>query len=344
MGLPPGSVVFVGENKIEHTKISVIDYDENNFSEREIGSVEECGPLKASPSVSWINIDGIHQPEIVQKLGTLFDLHPLTMEDIVNTDQRPKREDMGHYIYVVLNMIYFDKTRKLVTEQVSLILGKNFLLSFQEQEREGDVFNYVRNRIRGGKGKHKKLGPDYLLYSLLDAIIDYYFIILEDIGEQIERLETDLINDPGPTILHQLYDLKRVMLSLRRSIWPLREVISGLERDETPLLDKATLLYLQDLYGHAVQIIDTIEILRETLSSMLEIYLSSVSNRLNTVMKFLTLVATIFMPLTFIAGVYGMNFKYMPELEWRYGYPVCLAIMLICGVGMMIYFKAKKWI
>ena len=344
VGLPPGSLVFVGETKVEKPTITVIDYDEQRLEERAAANVEDCFHFKQTPSVTWINVDGVHDASIVQQLGAHYDIHPLTLEDILNTEQRPKKEDMGNYIYVVLKMMFFNAGHALVTEQVSLLLGANFVLTFQEQERCGDVFNFVRDRIRSGKGKLRKSGADYLLYSLIDAIVDYYFLILEDVGERVEKLEASLIADPRAEILAQLYGFKRLMLSLRRSIWPLREVVSSLDREESPLLHKTTLIYLQDVYSHAVQIIDNIEVLRETLSSMLDLYLSSVSNRLNTTMKFLTLVATIFMPLTFIAGLYGMNFKHMPELDWVYGYPFALGLMAGVVLLMLGFFKFKKWV
>ncbi len=343
-GLPPGSLVFVGEAKVEKPKITVIDYDENHVEERVVASAKECFAFKQTPTITWINVDGVNDSSLVQQLGTHYEIHPLTLEDILNTEQRPKKEDMGHYIYVVLKMIFFDNEHALITEQVSLLLGSNFVISLQEQERHGDVFNFIRERIRSGKGKVRKSGADYLFYSLLDAIVDYYFVILEDVGERIEKLEAKLIEEPSQEILGELYKLKRTMLSLRRSIWPLREVVGSLDREESPLLHQATAVYLQDVYSHTIQIIDNIEVLRETLSSMLEIYLSSVSNRLNLVMKFLTLVATIFMPLTFIAGLYGMNFKHMPELEWVYGYPFALGIMATVAIFMLGFFKYKKWL
>lgn len=344
MGLAPGSLVYVGDAKVDKTEISIIDYDEQRVDERILPSTEACFQFKGSATTTWINIEGVHDASVIQKIGTHFDLHPLTMEDILNTDQRPKREDVAHYIYVVLKMVYFNSKHELATEQVSLILTADCVISFQEQAQEGDVFDYVRERIRSGKGRIRKAKADYLLYALIDAVVDNYYVVLEDLGEKIEQLENDLITDPTTGMLNNLYALKRTMLSLRRSIWPLREVIGSLERDNNPLLERATLLYLQDVYGHVIQIIDTIEVLRETLSSMLDIYLSSVSNKLNTTMKFLTLVATIFMPLTFIAGVYGMNFKNMPELEWYYGYPASLVVMAVIAVGMIVFFRVKKWL
>jgi len=343
-GLPPGSLVHIGEKKAEEVKITIIDYDEIHFQEKVIKTIEECIPFKDKPTVTWINVDGIHQVELLEKLGQCYGLHPLTLEDILNTDQRPKIEDFGDYVYIVLKMLYYrDKTDEIVTEQMSLILGSNFVISFQEGI-EGDLFDPVRERIRSEKGRIRKMGADYLAYSLLDSIVDYYFVILEKLGERIEFLEEKLVANPNPETLQIIHNLKREMIFLRKSVWPLREVISGLERGESSLIKESTRIYLRDIYDHTIQVIDTIETFRDMLSGMLDIYLSSVSNRLNAVMKVLTIIATIFMPLTFLAGIYGMNFKFMPELEWRWGYPLIWMIMLGIGVFMLFYFKKKKWL
>jgi magnesium transporter len=342
-GLPPGTLIHIGERKTEEVKITIMNYDESQFQEKEAKTFEECFPYKGSPSITWINVDGIHQIETLEKLGECFGLHPLTLEDILNTDQRPKVEDFGDYMYIVLKMFsYEDKSNEILIEQVSLILGPNFVLSFQEDV--GDVFDPIRERIRNGKGKIRKMGADYLVYTLLDAIVDNYFIILEKIGEQIEFIEERLIINPASDTLNTIHKLKREMLFLRKSVWPLREVISSMERVESSLIKGSTKIYLRDVYDHNIQIIDTIETLRDMLSGMLDIYLTSISNRLNAVMKVLTIIATIFMPLTFLAGIYGMNFKYMPELEWKWGYPLILFVMFAIGVSMLFYFKRKKWL
>jgi len=343
-GLPPGSLVHIGEKKAEEVKITIIDYDETHFQEKVIKTIEECIPFKDKPTVTWINVDGIHQVELLEKLGQCYGLHPLTLEDILNTDQRPKIEDFGDYVFIVLKMLYYrDKTDEIVTEQMSLILGSNFVISFQEGI-EGDLFDPIRERIRSEKGRIRKMGADYLAYSLLDSIVDYYFVILEKLGERIESLEEKLVANPNPETLQIIHNLKREMIFLRKSVWPLREVISGLERGESSLIKESTRIYLRDVYDHTIQVIDTIETFRDMLSGMLDIYLSSVSNRLNAVMKVLTIIATIFMPLTFLAGIYGMNFKFMPELEWRWGYPLIWMVMLGIGVFMLFYFKKKKWL
>lgn len=342
-GLPPGTLVHIGEKKIEEPKITIMDYDETHFEEKEIKTVEECFAFKEKPTVTWINVDGLHQVKILEKLGECYGLHPLVLEDILNTDQRPKMEDYGEYLYIVLKILEDnDKLNEIITEQISFIVSSNFIISFQE--KIGDVFNPIRERIRSGTGRIRKMGADYLVYALLDSIVDNYFAILEKVGEKIEFLEEKLITQPTSETLQIIHHLKKEMIFLRKAVWPLREVISGLERGESPLIQQKTGIFLRDVYDHTIQVIDTIESFRDMVSGMLDIYLSSVSNRLNQVMKVLTIIATIFMPLTFMAGVYGMNFKHMPELEWRWGYPLVLLIMLSVGGLMLTYFRRKKWL
>ncbi len=323
-GLPPGTLIHIGEKKTEKVKITIIEYDEMHFREQEAKTIEECFPFKDKnrPTVAWINIDGIHQSEILGKLGEGFGLHPLIVEDILNTDQRPKIEEFEGYNYIVLKTLQFHgNDGEIITEQVSLILGPNFVISFQE--KEVDIFHAIMESLRTNKGRIRKMGADYLAYCLLDAIVDNYFTIMETLGEKIESLENELVSNPNPQMAHTIYNLKRNMILLRRSV--------------------STRIYLKDVYDHTIHIIDTLETFREMATEMLEIYLSSISNRLNTVIKVLTLIATIFMPLTLITGIYGMNFKYMPELGWRWGYPMVLFIMAGIGIAMVYYFKRKKW-
>jgi magnesium transporter len=342
-GLPPGTLIHIGEKKTEEVKITIIDYDETHFQEKEVKTIEECFPFKEKPTVTWINIDGLHQIDIIEKLGKHFGFHPLVLEDIVNTDQRPKIEDFVTYLFLVLKMLtYHTRENDVVSEQLSLILGPNFLISFQEYP--GDNFEPIRERIRSSKGRIRQMDVDYLAYTLLDSIIDNYFFILEQIGDKIEEIEDALVTDPKPETLQILHNLKREMIVIRKSIWPLREVINRLERWETPLIQKATTIYLRDVYDHTIQVIDTIETYRDMLSGMLDIYLSSVSNRMNEVMKVLTIIATIFIPLTFIAGIYGMNFN-MPELQWPWAYPYMFYfILIVIGLIMLTYFRRKKWL
>jgi magnesium transporter len=344
IGLRPGSLVHIGEKKTGETIINVIDYDEANFQEKEITNVEECLSFTQKPTTTWINIDGIHEVGIIEKLGKCYELHPLVLEDIVNTEQRPKMEDYEGYLFVVLKMIYYDEEeQKITVEQVSLILGPNYVISFQE--RRGDVFNILRGRIKAGKGRIRKGGAGYLAYALMDAVVDHYFVILEKIGEEIENIEEELLRNPKPETLQSLHTFKREMIFLRKSVWPLRELVSGLERLESPLLKKSNKVFLRDVYDHTIQVIDTVETFRDMISGMFDLYLSSVSNRMNEVMKVLTIIATIFIPLTFIAGIYGMNFEHMPELKWHWIYPKAFWLVMIGIVGfMLVYFRRKRWL
>lgn len=342
-GLPPGSLIHIGERKTERTKITIMDYDERSFQEKEARTVEECFPFKETATVTWINIDGVHDSEVIAKIGGHFGLHPLILEDIMTTAQRPKMEDMGEYIFIVLRMLSFEGKKKAVlSEQVSIVLGSNFVLSFQESV--GDVFDQVRERIRTGKGRLRKMGTDFLAYALVDSVVDNYFVVLEKLGENVEFIEEELVRDPGRRTLQEIHVLKREMIYLRKSVWPLREVISRLERAESALIKESTGIFLRDVYDHTIQVVDTVETYRDMLSGMLDMYLSSVSNRMNEVMKVLTIIATIFIPLTFIAGIYGMNFRYMPELEWRPGYFAILGLMLAIAILMAIFFRKKKWL
>ena len=342
VGLPPGSIVHIGNKRAEKTKITIVDYNEEQFQEKEVKTVKECCPYKEKPTITWINIDGVHEVKIIEELGKIYNFHPLILEDIVDTDQRPKIKDFGDYIFIILKMHYYDKeNNEIKIEQVSLIFGKNYVISFQE--REGDVFDSIRERIRNNIGRIRKARADYLIYALMDAIIDNYFTILEKLGEETEDLEAKVIKDPVPANLQIIYKLKSELIFLRKSVWPLREVISILEKGESVLIDKSTNIYLRDIYGHTIQVMDTVETLRDVISGTLDVYLSSVSNKMNEIMKVLTIIATIFIPLTFIAGVYGMNFQYMPELKWVWAYPLILSVMLIIGIVMVIFFKKRKW-
>lgn len=342
-GLPPGALVHIGERKAEKIRITIIDYNEKNFQEKEAKTVEECFSFKEKPTVTWINIDGLHEIEVIEKLGKHFDVHPLVLEDILNTDQRPKIEDFEHYIFLVLKMIYHDEKKQIIhAEQVSLILGSNYVISFQEST--GDVFDPIRERLRNGKGRIRKMGADYLAYTLVDAIVDNYFVILEKIGEKVESMEEELVTNPKPEILQTIHHLKRDAIFLRKSVWPLREVISVLQREESKLFQKSTQFYLRDLYDHTIQVIDTIETYRDMISGMLDIYMSSVSNKMNEVMKVLTIFAAIFIPLTFITGIYGMNFQYMPELSVPWAYPAVWIVIIVVSVSLLAYFKHKKWL
>lgn len=342
-GPPQGGLVQSSDKITAEVKITLIDYDETNFIERSPKTLDECAALKNKPTITWINIEGLRQPEIIESLGECYGLHPLVMEDILNTGQRPKIEDYKDYLYIVLKMLHDRETEGTVPEQISLVLGPGFVLSFQEGI-EGDVFNSVRERLRNGKGRIISMGADYLAYSLIDAIVDNYFVILERTGEWIEDLEDELLAHPSTQTLHEIHQLKREMIFLRKAVWPLREVIGTMERGESFLISAATRLYLRDVYDHTIQVIDAIETSRDMLSGMLDLYLSGISNRMNEIMKFLTIIGTIFIPLTFIVGVYGMNFEFMPEIKWRWGYFAVLAFMLVISLVMLLFFKKKKWL
>ena len=354
--LPASPIPLEHEKTLEKPKITVIDYDERHYHEAEVKDVEECFRFKNQPSVTWINIDGLHQMDVLEKLGSCYGIHPLVLEDIL-TDQRPKIEDYDDYIFIVLKMLYYDENKdnkideqdeydlgdtNLDMDQVSMILGPNFIISFKE--KEVDVFNPLRDRLRTAKGRIRRQGADYLAYSMIDSIVDHYFLIMEKLGDRFEELEDVVVSNPQPDVLPVIYNLKRDMLFLRKSVWPLREAISKMQRTDSHLVSETTKIYLRDVYDHTIQVIENIETFRDMSASLLETYLSSLSNKLNEVIKLLTIISTIFMPLTFVAGVYGMNFRFMPELESPWGYPAVLILMLMVVVVMLGYFHRKEWI
>jgi len=343
LGRSPGSIEFTGERKVDKTRIRVIDYDPESLEEKELLTAEDCSPYRDLPPISWINFDGLHETDLLEKVAIHFGVHPLVMEDVVNPNQRPKIEDHQDHLFIVFRMVYFDEeTLRISAEQISMIVGSNYVLSFQE--KPGDVFEHVRERLRKGKGRLRTHGPDYLAYALLDAVVDHYFVVLERVGENIESLEEQLLENPSPELLQDVHRLKREMILLRKSIWPLREVVAALERTESDLIQEKLGLYLRDLYDHTIQVVEAVESFRDILSGLQDLYLSSISNRMNEVMKVLTIAATIFVPLTFVAGIYGMNFDHMPELHWRFAYPVFWAVILILGGGMLLFFSRRRWL
>jgi len=343
VGLPPGTLVYIGEPRQEPITLTLITYNSLGCEQRQITTPTEIPSLADESTVMWLNVEGLHQVEVVRQIGDVFGLHPLVQEDILNTDQRPKIEDYDDSLYIVLKMLSFDEAEGIVLEQVSVILSRQVVLTFQEG-RTGDVFEPVRERLRTGKGRIRSLGADFLAYSLMDAVVDAYFLILEKIGEQVELLQEEVVTHPTPHTLQTIHALKHHMILLRRSVWPLREVIGGLQRGDSPLVSEATRLYLRDVYDHTIHVIETVETFRDMLAGILDSYLSSLSTRLNEIMKVLTIIATIFMPLTFIVGIYGMNFRYMPELEWRWGYAAVWCALLLVGISMLLVFKRKKWL
>ncbi len=326
---------------IQKVKATIIAYGDAYCEEAEVRD-KECQLPKEDAAVTWIDVDEMRQTALLEQLAKRYGLHPLVVEDILSPSQRPKMDDYGDYLYIVLRMFYRDSQQdELHFEQVSIVLGEGFVLSFQEGER--DVFDPVRQRIRVNGGRIRKTKADYLAYSLIDAIVDSYFAVLETISDKVDDLEEELVSDPKPEKLEQMHSLKRDMITLRSSVWPLREVVGRLQRGESPLIHDATRVYLRDVYDHTIQVIETIETYRDILSGMLDIYLSSVSNRLNEVMKVLTVISTVFMPLTFITGFYGMNFRYMPLWEWNAGYLILFVIMLAIAGVMVLYFRSRKW-
>ena len=338
----PGIPHVNGETSNLPVLITVIDYDATYFQEKQVDQISECFPFRDTETVTWINVDGLGNPQLIEDLGKCFTIHPLILEDIFNTGQRPKMEDLGEYIYLNLKMLTYLITEKdIKIEHISMVIGKNFLISFQEDV--GDIFDPVRERIRKD-GRIRKFGPDYLAYALIDAIVDNYFAVMEKLEDQVEDLEEELVVSPTQESLQKINRLKKDMIFLRKSVWPLREMINNLERSESPLIKESTKIYLRDVYDHTIQVIDTLETFRDMVSGMIDIYLSGLSYKMNEIMKVLTLIATIFIPLTFVVGLYGMNFKNMPEIDWEFGYYSVLVVMGIMVVGMLTYFRRKKWI
>lgn len=343
-GMPPGTVTYVGRKQNAAVALEAIRVDETGVRQTYPAGAEECAQYVDAPGLTWINMDGLHDPDCVTRLGELFHLHPLVLEDIVHTGQRPKLDELGDALFLVLKMLRYDEESQTVSdEQVCFVLKENVLLTFQEKGN-GDVFGEVRKRLLAGAGKLCKSGPDYLMYGLIDALVDNYFVVLERMGEDIEEVEEALLASPTPGELETIHGLRREALFLRRFIWPLREVLARLEKGGSPLIQDSTIVYLRDLYDHTIQVMDTVETFRDMLSGMLELYLSNVSLKLNETMKVLTMISTIFIPLSFLASLYGMNFKHMPELETQYGYFVVLGVMASTVTGMVLFFRRKGWL
>lgn len=341
-GMAPGTPVFIGERKREHPRIDVLDYNETLLQDFPDASLEACSRLAQSPTVTWINITGVHDLALLEAIGKRFNLHALTLEDIANTTQRPKVEESPGYTFIVLKMLVLrtDPVR-VEQEHVSFILGERYVISFLEDE--GDVFDQVRARLRQNQGRIRRQQADFLVYSLMDAVVDHYFLAVEGLGECIEEIDERILVAPQQEDIREIHRLKREMLKLRRAVWPLREGVALLEKSDSPLIQPGTRMFLRDLYDHSVQVIDMVESNRDILAGMHDTWLSSNANRMNEIMKVLTIIATVFIPLTFIVGVYGMNFAHMPELQWRWGYAAVWALMLGIGGGMLLWFRRKGW-
>lgn len=342
-GMQPGTLVYTGKKKKERVNINLIQYNDTIFSEKLVNDIHHCLPLDPSYSVTWIDIKALNDLVVIENTGRMFNIHPLILEDILNTNQRPKIEFSEKNIFIVLKMLsYNEREDHVEAEQISIVLGENYVITFQEND--DDIFDNLRETIRKIKGQIRILGPDYLAYALLDTIVDYYYILLEKIGQKIENYEELLLGSSKPDILKDIYILKRENLVLRKSVWPLREVIAKMERVDSTFLHRSTHPFIRDLQDHTTIVIETVDAYMEMISNLVELSLSIGNNRLNEVMKILTMISTIFIPLTFIAGIYGMNFQYMPETEWKWGYFVILSVMVILGILMIIYFRRKKWL
>ena len=341
IGLPPGTLVYNGKVTSERVKITLIEYGETEYFEREFYDLSECMHHVKNGMVKWMNVEGIHKTELIEAIGKHYDIHALTLEDIVHIDQRPKFEEYEHYALGVMKMITFDG--HIHAEQLSLILVGETILSFQEPFG-GDAFDVIRNRLRQGKGRVRKLDADYLFYALIDAVVDSYFTVVERIGDVVEEIEEEIMNNENKDSLKKLYELKRELIFLRKQGWPMRDMINNMIRSESDFISKNTHIFLRDLLDHSTRIIDTVETYRDLLSGIMDVYLSNASNRMNEVMKVLTIVSSIFIPVTFIVGVYGMNFDFMPELRSSYGYATVWAIMIVIMIGQLIFFKRKKWL
>jgi magnesium transporter len=339
---PPGTLVHIGKKKREKAQISFFRYNAGSYEEKELSALSELPAHAAPGDVWWINIDGLHDISLIEAVGKRFHVHELILEDILDTNQRPKVEETENNLSLIVKMLHYNNGAGIRGEQVSLVIGTYYVISFQEYR--GDVFEAIRDRIRGQKGRIRRMGADYLGYCLIDALVDNYFLILENLGDRIENLEETVMKQPTPDRLKHIYALKRELLYLRKSVWPMREIINNLQRGGTHLLSPAISLYLKDLYDHIAQVIDTTETFREMVSGLLDIYLSSLSNKMNEIMKVLTIIATIFIPITFIVGVYGMNFPNMPEIHWKWGYLAVWGLIVGIVIVLLLFFKKKKWL
>lgn len=342
-GSPPGTLIHVGNKKTDKIKVSIFDYNESHFNEINNSTIEDCKNFIKSDTTTWINIDGLHQPEIIEKAGNIFGIHPLIQEDILNTNHRPKAEVFENHVFITLKMVGLNKKgTNIKIEQISIVLGENWILSFQEQE--GDLLDILRDRIRNKIGTVRSKKADYLLYRFLDIIVDNYFFVIEHYNDEIEKLESEITTKFDDVTILQIQDLKKQIVQFRRIILPLREAISFIEKYSNELIQAETNRYLRDVYEHIVQLNDSIEIQKESIKDLIDLHQNRVGNRTNKIMQILTVISTIFIPLTFIAGVYGMNFEFMPELKWRYGYLIIWVLFVIIIFWMLNYFRKKKWL
>jgi magnesium transporter len=342
-GLPPGSLVHVGMVHEGESRISIVDYSRQNFMECPAKSIDEILSYRETETVTWVHIEGLHHTGLIESLGRNFDIHPLVLEDILNTHQRPKFEEFEDYLFIVLKGLSLETGGFAVQyEQISILVMKKFVFTFMEKQDE--LFNPVRRRLADGKGRFRSLGADYLAYVILDTIVDHYFTVQDSLDEVVESVEDKLLSGPTARTLGDIQRLKRELIFIRKSVSPLRELLTAMGRSASPLIQEQTQVYLRDIYDHAIRVTEAVDSHRDLITGMLDIYLSSISNKLNEVMKVLTVFASIFIPLTFIAGIYGMNFEYMPELKWKWAYPTLWCLFVIIPVVLLIYFKKKKWL
>ncbi len=341
-GTVPGTITYVGKPRMEMIRIELIEYDEASIRESLIDKPQEITEILKTTPIKWFKITGVHDADFLKQIGEVFGINHLDLEDIANTTQRPRIEERDKYVFMVFKLLQLDaRTNDVIIEQVSIILGSNWVISFHETGTE--VFETLRQRILSGKGRILKMRSDYLTFTIADVIIDQYFNLLDDIGDAIEETEEELIFSPGKSSQEAIYRLKRRLIYVKKSIWPVRELINSLQRSDHPLFHHESRIYFRNIYDHTIQIIETIESLRDITSGMMDLYLSTVSNKMNEIMKVLTIFSALFIPLTFLAGVYGMNFKYFPELEWHQGYFLFWGICVVLALIMLFYFKRKRW-
>jgi magnesium transporter len=343
-GLPPGSLVHVGEVQDAKTRMTVVDYSKDNIEEQQIHSIDDILEYKKSDTVTWVIIEGLTNVAIVERIGMIFDIHQLVLEDILNTHQRPKFEEYDDHLYIVLKALLSEnKNFTVVYEQVSIIVLENFVIVFKE--KTDDLFKPIQQRIKTSKGRIRSLGSDYLTYAILDTIVDQNYFLIDSLADAITTVEDSLLaSEPTRETLHTIQMLKREIISVRKNVSPIRELMAGLLRSESELIDEKTHIYLRDVSDHVIRVIESVESYRDILTGLLDVYISSVSNKMNEVMRVLTVFASIFIPLTFLAGIYGMNFEYMPELKWRWAYPALWVVFILLPVVLLVYFKKKKWL
>lgn len=342
-GLPPGSLIHIGKTRQEETHISLIDYNSREVTEALAPSISEIAAYKGRDSVTWVNVEGLKNIAMIEEIGAQFNIHPLVLEDILNTHQRPKIEDYGDYLYIVLKgLILEGQAFNVSYEQISLVLTSEYVFTFKE--KRDDIFASIIRRIHNGKGAIRTLGSDYLAYTILDTVVDQYFTLQDSLDDVIDAVEDELLTNPGSATLATIQGLKRELVYIRKSISPVRELLSTMQRIDSPLLEEKTRIYYRDVFDHVLRVSEGMETNREMLSGLLDIYISSVSNKMNEVMKVLTVFASIFIPLTFIAGIYGMNFDHMPELHWKWAYPALWLVFVGISIMLLGYFKRKKWL